>query len=323
VPIVVLRGWMRRLDKAFAAFFRRCKTGENPGYPRFRAWHRFDSIEIDDLGGRSPVVAGGKRVSIPLLGKVRFKQHRPLGGTPKAMRIKRECGRWFVTIQCEGVSTKPLPPTGRDVGIDLGISTLITTSDGETFENPKALAAARIQMERAQRRVSRRKRGSHRKHKAGRLLARNHLRVANIRREAAIGAARSLVARYDTIYTEDLNIRGLAIGPLSKLVHDAAWGTSLHWLDVKAEEAGRLVSAVDPCGTSQICSGCGELVPKDLSDRIHECPHCGLRLPRDVNAGRNVLARGRRARREALDLETSTTRGVQVRDGGVGTVVSN
>jgi putative transposase len=296
IPISVLRGTLRTLDKSFRGFFRRYKAGKTPGYPRFKGKRRFNTIAIDDLGSYDLIVAGGRRIHVPLLGKVCFRQHRPLCGTPKSARISRDGNRWYVTIQCADVPTRLLPKTGREVGIDLGITSVVATSDGETFENPQALASARLDLERAQRRVSRRKRGSNRRRKAVAILAKKHTHVANVRREHAIQTARTLVQKYDTIYVEDLNIVGLARGRLAGPMNDAAWGVRLHWLNCKAEEAGREVVKVDPRGTSQECSGCGATVRKDLSARVHRCPACGLVIDRDVNAGRNVKARGRRAR---------------------------
>lgn len=290
IPIVVLRGWLRRLDRAFQAFFRRCKRGDAPGYPRFRAARRFDTIEVDDVGKRSPIVAGGNRIAIPLLGKVKFRQHRPLEGTPKSYRVTRDGDRWRVTIQCADVPVKPLPATDAVVGIDVGLYTLVATSDGELFKNPRTLQNAEREIARAQRRVSRRKKGSARRRKAVAILAKKHQRVANIRREHAILIARSLVARYGIICFEDLNIKGLARGMLAKSVHDAAWGILLHWIRVKAEEAARETRAADPRGTSINCNECGAPVPKALATRVHRCS-CGCVVDRDVNAARNVRNR--------------------------------
>lgn len=300
LPIVVLRGVLRRLDRAFAGFFRRCRSGEKPGYPRFRSRARWAALLIDDLGKTSPIIAGGKRVSVPLLGKVRFRQHRPLEGMPKAMRLVLECGRWFVTFACVDVPTRPLPRTGRDVGVDLGLLNFAATSDGRCYGNPRALAQARLGLERAQRIVSKCKRGSRRRHEAAAKLARLHLHVSNIRRENHIRVARSLAAGYDTIYIENLNVRGLARSKLARSVNDAAWSGFVHWLSCKAESAGREIVKVDPRGTSKTCSGCGAEVRKSLAIRVHHCPHCGLVMDRDHNAAVNILALGRSARREAL-----------------------
>ena len=297
VPIVVQRGAIRRLDRAFAGFFRRVKAKQTPGYPRFRNRHRWNSLLVDDLSGRVPIVAGGRRVAVPLLGKVKFKQHRPLEGTPKAMRLTLRAGCWFVTFACTDVPTKPLPPSNREVGIDLGLTHFVATSDRDLVDVSMAEREARVKLERAHRRVSRRTRGGGRRRVAVRLLARAHERVANVRRERHIVLARALVAAYGRIFVEKLNIVGLARGMLAKSVHGAAWGGFLGWLRVKAEEAGREVVEVDPRGTSQTCSGCGVVGEhKTLAERTHRCADCGLVLDRDVNAARNVLSAGRALR---------------------------
>lgn len=297
VPNVVLRGAIRRLDRAFNDFFRRCKSGDTPGYPRFRGVNRWSSVLIDDLGCKIPICASGTRLNIPLLGKVKFKQHRPIEGVPKALRIKLDGdGHWYVTLACVDVPAKPLPSTCQDVGVDLGLSTFAATSASEMFENPRALASARIDVERAQRRVTRRKRGSRRRRKAVRLLARKHFHIAQTRRQHAIDVAKKLVASYDTIYVESLNIKAMASGVLAKQIRDAGWGGFLYWLRVKAECAGREVLEVNPSGTSQVCSECGAEVLKDLRVRVHDCPHCGYVANRDVNAAQNILRLGRSLR---------------------------
>ena len=296
IPIAVLRGTLRRLDRAFAGFFRRCKSGgAKAGYPRFRGRGRFESVLIDDLGKRPPIVAGGKRVAVPLLGKVKFSQHRPLEGTPKAMRLTRRAGRWFVTFACADVPARPLPPSAEAVGIDLGLTHFLATSDGDTVDVPLSERAPRLALERAHRRVSRRKRGGGHRRAAVRLLGRAHEHVANVRRERHIVLARALVARYGIIFVEMLNIVGLARGMLSRPVHQAAWGNFLHWLRVKAESAGREVVEVDPRGTSQTCPRCGQVAPKLLSERVHRCD-CGLTCDRDVAAAQEIQGRGLRLR---------------------------
>ncbi len=311
IPVVVLRGALRQLNRAFGAFFRRVKSGEKPGYPRFKAARRFNTISIDQLA-RDPLDSARRRLIIPLLGNVKVGVHRPLEGVPKTMRLTLANGRWHVAIQCVDVPTKPLSKTDREVGIDLGLKSFAVTSDGEVFNNPRVLRGAENSIARAQRRVAKRKRGSHRRHKAVRLLAKQHAHVRNVRRQGHIDVARALVARYDTICVEALNIKGLARSRLAKSVNDAGWASFLQWLDVKAEEAGREVVKVNPVGTTQLCSRCGERVEKDLSVRVHRCP-CGLVMDRDVNAARNILARGRRARRGAPGCNgTLTTREVQV-----------
>jgi putative transposase len=208
------------------------------------------------------------------------------------MRLTADAaGHWYVTLACIDVPVKPLPVTGCDVGVDLGLVHFAATSDGTIFPNPRPLAAARITLERAHRRVSRRVRGSHRRRIAVHLLARHHQRVRNIRRENHISVAKALVERNDTIFVEALNIKGLAGGMLSKSVSDAGWGDFLRWLHVKAEEAGRTVVEVNPRGTSQTCPACGLVAPKLLSQRVHRCV-CGLVCDRDVVAARVILGLG-------------------------------
>lgn len=300
MPIVAMRGAIHRLDRAFIAFFRRCNNGEKPGFPRFKMDRRWDTIEFDNPIKSGPIVAGGKRVKVPGLGKVKLRYHRVLEGRPRTMQITHASdGHWYVLISCDGVATKPLPATDAVVGVDLGLTTLATTSDGEKFDNPRPLRVARISLERAQRRVSRRKRGSKRYEKAVRLLAKCHAHIANMRRENAIIIARSLVERYDIVVVEDLNLKGLTRGVFAKSFHDAGCGVLLRWIATKAEEAARENPAVNPAGTTINCSDCGEPVPKTLSDRVHRCPRCGLVLCRDVNAARNILRLGTSLQGEA------------------------
>lgn len=292
IPISVLRGTLRQLDKSFGAFFRRCKSGEKPGFPRFKKSSRWSTLAIDDLGKKNPIVAGGKRLAIPLLGKIKLRLHRPIEGTPKSLRISLMNGRWYVSISCEGVAAKPLSTNDKSVGVDLGLLQFAATNDGQLFDNPRPLKAARLKMERAQRRVTRRRKGSKRRRAAVGLLQRKYAHVTNIRRENHILVSKNLVANYDTIFVEDLNMKGLTKSYLAKSIHDAGWSGFLHWLNVKAEEAGRKVVKVNPAGTSQICSGCLSEVRKDLSIRIHNCPTCGLSIDRDVNAACNILRLG-------------------------------
>jgi putative transposase len=220
-------------------------------------------------------------------------------------------GHWYIGIACDGVVVKPPPATGRTVGVDLGLITFAATSDGEMFSNPRAAAFARLRTERAARRLSRRKKGSHRRRKARVLLAKHHAHVANIRRESHITVARALVSRYDTIFVEELNVKGLARSALAKSVNDAAWGNFGHWLRVKAEEAAREVIEVDPRGTSQNCSRCGCVAVEKLSlaVRTFRCGECGFMIDRDVNAAVNIKGAGMALRREApRSKRTSATR---------------
>lgn len=283
---------LRRLERAFEAFFRRLKAGEKPGYPRFQSRHRFDTLHWSFRGHGGVGFADG-RLRLQGIGHIKVRQHRPLPeeATLRQVAVKRSCGRWYACFSLDDVAPRPLSATGQVVGVDLGISTFAALSTGELISGPRANRAASFEVRRAQRKVARRKRGSNRRCKAVALLARQREREANRRRDHAHKTARALVQRFDTIYLEDLNIRGLAQGMLARDCTDQGWSAFVARLTEKAEEAARQVVLVDARYTSQACSACGVIVPKDLAVRVHSCA-CGYTADRDVNAARNVLTRG-------------------------------
>jgi putative transposase len=180
----------------------------------------------------------------------------------------------------------------RAVGVDLGVKNFAALSTGELIAGPRAYRATLRQLRVAQRRVSRRVKGSRRRQKAGLLLARRHEQIRNLRGNHAHQLSRRLVSDFTLIAIEDLQVRGLTRGFLAKDINDQGWAEFLRLLGYKAEDAGIQVVAVPPDGTSQICSGCGGRVPKPLSERVHRCPSCGLVLDRDINAARNILRLG-------------------------------
>jgi putative transposase len=298
-----------RLDRAFQAFFRRCKAGENPGYPRFKGRGRYHTFTFKDAahGNGAKVVAGGQRVQLAGIGKVKFKLHRPLRGRLKTVSITLDSdGHWYAVFTCDRVPAELLPPTGAETGLDVGIASFATLADGETIDNPRPLEHAQQKLTKAQRRRARKRAGSNRRRKAARLEAKHHARVRNARKDFHHKTARALVRRFDRIVVEDLNVKGLAGGMLARPVHDAGWAQFLTILACKAESAGRDNPRVNPAGTSQTCSGCWAHVPKDLSVRVHQCPHCGLVLDRDANAARNLLRLGRSLRREGAWVPSTT-----------------
>jgi len=282
---------LRRLDKASKSFFRRVKAGETSGYPRFKGRNRFDSMEFTYNDG---VRIKGKVLYVQHIGNIKIKLHRPIDGIIKTGIIKRQAGRYYICFSVE-VEVQHLPSTGATVGLDMGVTNLVTTSDGQFFPPPKYLRQSERQLRRLQRKVARRKKGSNRRRKAVLELQRLHQHIADQRRDTAHKIARYLVESYDIIAVENLNTQGLLKNHhLAKSIADASWNTFINTLICKAEEAGRTVSKVDPRYTSQVCSGCGEIVKKDLSVRVHDCPYCNLVLDRDVNAARNILNRALR-----------------------------
>jgi putative transposase len=213
--------------------------------------------------------------------------------SPYACR-SREADGWYTCFSCEGVPIQPLPATGQETGIDLGLESFATLANGSQIANSRIFRVAEGRLRRAQRRVSRRKKGSHHRRKAVHLLARAHQRVRRARADFHHKTALGLVRAYDTISHEDLQTAHMLKNHhLAKSIADAGWGAFLGTLSFKAVEAGKTVVAVPPAYTSQACSGCGVLVSKGLSVRWHACPDSGTSLHRDHNAARNILRVGR------------------------------
>ncbi len=285
-----MRDPLRRLDRAFAAFFRRVKAGAEPGYPRFRSARRYDSLTWDEAWG----LRDG-RLAVQGIGQVKVKWHRPLPASAevRTVTVRRAAGRWYACLSLAVSRTPRAVAAGRPaVGLDLGIQHFATLSSGEQISGPRAYRIGLRQLRLAQRRMCRRQKGSHRRQKARLLLARKHQRIRNLRHDHAHKLTRRLVSQFGLIAIEDLNIRGLARGFLANQVTDQGWAAFLTVLEYKAAEAGTRLIRVPPEGTSQTCSGCGVVVPKLLAERIHRCPDCGLVTDRDTNAARNILRLG-------------------------------
>lgn len=286
----VLQDVLHRVDRSFQNFFRRCKSGEKPGYPRFKGRGWYDSFTYPQWGNGVNLKDG--RLSLSKIGNLRLCKDRPFAGIPKTCSIIRRADGWYAAIVCE-IEPCPFPETGQKIGVDLGLETFARLSNGEPMENPRFFRRAQKQLRKAQRRLSRRKKGSNRREKARGLLAKAHLKVKRARLDFCHKTALDLVSRFDVIYVEKLNIRGMVRNhPLATAIADAGWGLFLSVLRAKAARAGRQVVDVNPAGTSQTCSGCGARVPKTLKDRWHSCPYCDLSLHRDHNAALRVLQVG-------------------------------
>jgi putative transposase len=319
----VLQDVLHRLNKAFDHFFRKVERKRaglfagNPGYPRFQGRNRYTSFTYPDgAGWKLTVEERGEKLAGTLhltkIGKAKVKLHRPLQGKIKTVTIKREVDQWYVIFSCEVPESEKLPVSYEDVGVDLGVTHLATLSNGEMIEHPRYYRKAQKTLEKRQQSVSRKKRGSHRHTKAGKLVGKAHRKIARQRRDFHHKASRKLVNRYQVIVFEDLQIGNLTKKPQPKLdekgmylpngaaakgglntsILDAGWGSFVQLCSSKAAWAGRTLIKVDPKFTSQVCSGCGRVSKKDLSERWHRCD-CGTELDRDVNAAVNILVRGK------------------------------
>ena len=304
----VLQDVLNRLDKAFTAFFRRIKNGQTPGYPRFKGRGRYDSFTYPDGAGWK---LDGDRLNLTKIGSIKIKLHRPIEGKIKTATIKYEAGQWYAVFSCEVDAPEKLSLSYEDVGIDLGVTHLATLSNEEMIEHPHYYRKAEITLEKRQQTLSRKKKGSHRRERAKRLIGKAHRKIRNQRRDFLHKTSRKLVNRYQVIVFEDIQTSNLtkrpkpkqdengkylpndasAKGGLNKSILDAGWGTFVAMCSSKAEEAGRTLIKVNPHYTSQVCSGCGQVRKKDLSERWHSCD-CGAELDRDVNAAVNILALG-------------------------------
>lgn len=288
-----------RIDLAYRAFFRRCKAGEHPGYPRFKSVRRYDSFTFPQFVHGCEMRAGV--LHLPIIGDVRFAQHRDLRGSPKTCTIKRaSAGRWFVFVTCVDVPpAAPAPaPTAPSVGIDMGLRSFATLSTGEAIENPRFFRAAERRIAKGQRRLSAEPKGTSTHERLRRAEAKMEAKVACQRHDFVHQASRRIVNRFGLIAVEALEVARLLRRPkksapkLSKSIQDVAWSMFLACLAYKAEEAGRTLVAVNPAYTSQDCSRCAHRQRMLLRKRVYRCPSCGLELDRDHNAALNILAVG-------------------------------
>lgn len=294
---------LRRLDKAYKAFFARVKRGDKAGFPRFKARARFNTAEFTYGDGLRLQGNRLRIVGVPASIKVRWHRDLPAGAKIKAATLTRRDGKWFVSLQFEINDVIPAKPE-RLVGIDLGLSSFVALDNSETVDLPKFTKSNERRLHQANRKLARRRRGSLGWKAAKRCVRKVHASVAGQRRVFLHTLSKRLVAEYDGIVLEDLNIKGLARGMLAKSVNNAAWGTFVQQLTYKAESAGKVVEFVNPAYTSQVCSCCGSIQPKTLAVRVHECADCGLVLDRDVNAAINVLHKSKLWAETVQDAQT-------------------
>ncbi|MFF4352563.1 RNA-guided endonuclease InsQ/TnpB family protein [Streptomyces sp. NPDC001530] len=312
---------LRRLDKAFQAFFRRVRNGEKPGYPRFKGAGRFDTVTFprDGDGCRwdSTPHDAQTRVRLQGVGHVRVHQHRPVRGRVKTISVKRE-GHRYVVLSCDNVPAEPLPATGAVVGIDLGVTHFLTTSNGEHLANPRFLNAAAEELAAAQRHLAtfpqRTKRRTKAHRAAARKVAKIHAKIRRRRLDHAHKTALTLVRDHDAIAHERLNTAGMTRTPrpqpdpeqpgvflpnqraakagLNRSILDAGWGVFLAILANKAESAGRTVIGVNPRNTSRTCPDCGHVAKENrITQPKFQCTACGMTANADHVAALNILNR--------------------------------
>lgn len=284
----VLQNVAVRVDLAFKAFFRRVKAGEKVGYPRFKGQGRYDSITYPQTGFE--ITDSGLKLS--KIGTIKIKLHRQPEKI-KTCTIRRSAtGKWYATLACI-TDVKPLPKSDKAVGIDVGLTTFATFSDGNKIENPRFFRKEEKALAKVQRKLSKAEKGSPERKKRRKAVAKAHERISNKRSNFAHQEARKIVNQYGIICIEDLSVNQMVHNHcLSKSIHDASWSMFAQYLAYKAENAGRSLIRINPAYTSQDCSACGHREVKKLSDRVHNCSCCGISIDRDHNASLNILRLG-------------------------------
>jgi len=281
-----------RVDLAFRAFFRRVKQGEKPGYPRFRGMFRYDSFTYPQVGFKLL----DKTIQLSKIGNIKIKLHRPTEGDVKTCTIKRNpTGKWFVSFACDIEHKPTVQPIEPSIGLDMGLESFATFSDGSKIENPRFFRHEEKALVNAQRKLSKQEKASKARRKARKIVARVHERIAWKRSNFCHQESRKLVNKFNTIIVEDLSINDMKkdnFRCINKSIGDAAWRQFSDLLSYKAAEAGKKVIRVNPAYTSQTCSHCGNRHKLKLSDRVYHCPCCNLSLDRDQNAALNILALG-------------------------------
>jgi putative transposase len=285
----VLQNVSKRVRSGFESYWKRRKAGLKTHLPRFRRADKYNSLTYPQSG--FSIIDGVLKLS--KIGDVKLIQHRPLEGRVKTLTVTRSpSGKWYAVFSSE-VENKPIPGRLPAVGVDFGLNSLVALSDGTLIEAPQSYRGAEERLGRAQRCLSRKRRGSRNREKARLRVASVCEKVASQRRDYAYKTARSIVDRYVRVYVEDLKIANMVKDRrLGKSIGDAGWGMLRNALTYMAKMSEGVTAFVNPRDTSQLCSGCGERVEKDLAVRVHVCPYCGLVLDRDVNAARNILRKG-------------------------------
>ncbi|MBC6432638.1 IS200/IS605 family element transposase accessory protein TnpB [Nostoc sp. HG1] len=293
----VLQEVPKKVEIAFDRWLHGDANGKRSGKPRFKGKGQYKTFTYPQFKKEH---FQKEKITLSKIGDIKVIVHRqiPDGFDIKTVSVTKKSDGYYVTLSLDDKTVPTVKPDfdiNNIVGIDVGLIDFYVASDDTRIAAPKYLRKAERKLKSAQRRVSRRKKGSNRRKKAIKKLGIQHKKVVDTRKDFHFKTANTLLKKYDVVAVEKLNIKGLAKTWLAKSVNDAAWGQFISILNVKAENAGLKVIAINPNGTSQECSGCGIKVRKTLSQRIHNCPACKISICRDLNASINIKARGTHA----------------------------
>ena len=285
----VLQDVLRRIEKTFKIFFKRSKQKKSKaGFPRFKPKQRYRSFTYPQDGFKT---LPNNHILLSKVGELRVFMHREPLGRIKTLTVKKDnVGDWFVILIVEQPDPIPKAHITNPVGIDLGLEKLAVLSTGEYVEPPKFFVKTQKRLAKAQRVLSRRRKGSRNRAKARLRVTKLFRKVERQRNDFLHKVSYTLAKRFDLIVFEDLNIKGLVQnGHFSRSIQDASWGKLVQYTSYKASNASGKVVLVDPKGTSQMCARCGREVRKSLSVRVHGCSNCGFIVDRDLNASLNIL----------------------------------
>ncbi len=290
----VLQEVPKKVEITFERWLKGDINGKKSARPRFKSQGQYKTFTYPQFKREH---FANNKIKLSRIGDVKVIVHRqiPDGFYIKAVSITRKADGYYVTLSLDDKRVPTIKPdfdVDNIVGINVGLIDFYVASDGSRTKGPKYLRKAERKLKSAQRKVSRRTKGSNRRKKAIQKLGKRHKKVADTRKDFHFKTAKSLLDKYDVIAVEKLNIKGLSKTRLAKSINDAGWGQFVTILSNKAANAGLKVIAVNPNGTSQECSSCGQKLKKPLSQRMHNCPICHASLCRDLNAAINIKNRG-------------------------------
>jgi len=289
IPAQLVDTTLDRLHRSFANFFRGLKQGKKIGFPRFQSYKRWSSFAFRDYNQGK---IKDSKWYISKTNGIKVIQHREFLGTPKLTRLVKRADGYYVQVTCE-IEPIKIKKTNKQVGLDLGLKYFVADSDGNKVEAPKFFRKVQYKLARNQRRLDKKKKGGKNRNKARQIVAKNHLTIQRQRKDWLHRLSYKYANENDVVVVENLNISGMVKNRhLALSISDASWATFLSMLEYKLQTLSRTLIKVNPAYTSQVCSECGAIVQKSLSQRTHYCPECLYVDDRDINAGKNILKMG-------------------------------